>query len=443
MPGKFLQPPWGNVRIGRTSSNDCAGNGNVILNNYQLGRLLGRGSFAKVYHARCLDDGTDVAVKVIDKNTTVDASMEPLIIREISAMRRLNDHPNILKLHEVMATRTKIYLVVELAHGGELFSKLTRSGRFSLSTARYYFHQLVFALHFCHQQGVAHRDIKPQNLLLDRDDKLKISDFGLSALPEQIQDGLLHTMCGTPAYTAPEVMVRKGYDGAKADAWSCGVILFAFLAGRLPFDDGNVSNMYRAMRARAFQFPDLISKSSRHIIKRLLDPNPLTRLGLEELMKLPWFKKSSSQPDLTGGQQVLEDDFDTDCKGLSKMNAFDIISMSPGLDLSGLFGAGSDKKVMRFTTNAGAGEVEEKVKEIGCAEGYRVERRGRGGVIRLVKERLTLVVEIQEMAAELWLVEMKVVNGETAFDEKQWEEFRIGLRDVCCLFMVGGMNELN
>ncbi|VFQ86363.1 unnamed protein product [Cuscuta campestris] len=133
--------------------------------------------------------------------------------------------------------------------------------------------------------------------------------------------------------------------------------------------------MYRAVRARAFKFLDSISKSSRYINKRLLNPNPLTRLGLEELMKLPWFKKSSSQSNLTGEQQVLEDDSDTDCKGLRKMNAFDLISISPGLDLSGLFGAGSDKKVMRFTTNAGVREVEEKVKKIRCIEGYRVERR--------------------------------------------------------------------
>ncbi|CAH9087842.1 unnamed protein product [Cuscuta europaea] len=435
MGGKLLpQSPPSGVKLGRTSSSDGGGSGNIILNKYQLGPLLGRGSFAKVYQARCLEDDSTVAVKVIDKGTTVNPSIEPLMIREISAMRRLKDHPNILKLHEVMATKTKIYLVMELAHGGELFTKLSKRGRFSLATARYYFHQLVFALHFCHQNGITHRDIKPQNLLLDKDDKLKISDFGLSALPEQIQDGLLHTACGTPAYTAPEVMIRKGYDGAKADAWSCGVILFAFLSGRLPFDDGNIANMYRAMRSRAFQFPEWISKPSRNIIYRLLDPNPETRLSLDGLMRLPWFKKSSSQLDLREEEQKFQDE--QGCtKHLSMMNAFDIISMSSGLDLSGFFQVGTNKKDMRFTTNAtDVGEVEEKVRKIGGEAGYRSER-GKEGMIRLVKERVTLVVEIIKVAGELWWVEMKVVNGEAELDEKRWEELRVGLKDLCC-FMV-------
>nr|GMD79366.1 CBL-interacting serine/threonine-protein kinase 7-like [Ipomoea batatas] len=436
MEVKRPQPPPAAVRIRRSTSGDGGGSGNIILNKYQLGRLLGRGSFAKVYHARCLEGGADVAVKVIDKNATVDASMEPRIIREIAAMRRLNNHPNVLKLHEVMATKSKIYLVMELAHGGELFSKLTQRGRFSLSTARYHFHQLVFALHFCHQNGVTHRDIKPQNLLLDKDGKLKISDFGLSALPEQIRNGLLHTACGTPAYTAPEVMIRKGYDGAKADAWSCGVILFAFLAGYLPFDDSNISNMYRAIRSRAFQFPDWITKPTRSIIFRLLDPNPVTRMSIEELMKLPWFKKSSSVVDLRDEHQFGSQELEKDCKHLTKMNAFDIISMSPGLDLSGLFQAGLNKKEMRFTTNAEVGEVEEKVKKIGSEAGYRVEERGKGGGIRLVKARVTLVVEILQVAPELWLVEMKVVNGEMEFQDTQWEELRVGLKEISCFMLV-------
>ncbi|XP_019174212.1 PREDICTED: CBL-interacting serine/threonine-protein kinase 7-like [Ipomoea nil] len=257
---------------------------------------------------------------------------------------------------------------------------------------------------------LTHCDIKPQNLLLDKDGNLKISDFGLSALPEQIRNGLLHTACGTPAYTAPEVMIRKGYDGAKADAWSCGVILFAFVAGYLPFDDNNISNMYRAIRSRAFQFPDWITKSTRSIIFRLLDPNPVTRMSIEELMKLPC---------LTDEHQFGNQEFDKDCKHLTKMNAFDIISMSPGLDLSGLFQEGLNKKEMRFTTNSEVGEVEEKVKKIGSEAGYRVER-GKGGGIRLVKARVTLMVEILQVAPELWLVEIKVVNGEMEFEDKQW-----------------------
>ncbi|XP_060180482.1 CBL-interacting serine/threonine-protein kinase 7-like [Lycium barbarum] len=433
MDVKQPQPP-SSVKIKRTTSSDNTGSGSIILNKYHLTRLLGRGSFAKVYHARCLDDNKEFAVKVINKTiTTIDASMEPRIIREVSAMKRLNHHPNILNLHEVMATKTKIYFVMELAHGGELFTKLNRrGGRFSESTARFYFHQLVSALHFCHQNGVAHRDIKPQNMLLDKDGHLKISDFGLSALPEQLQNGLLHTACGTPAYSAPEVVYRKGYNGAKADAWSCGVILYVFLAGSLPFDDSNLPNMYKAIHRREFQFPDWVSKPARRIINRLLDPNPDTRYSIEELMNTTWFKKSSSMKQEEQSRKKLfgEGILEKESKHMERMNAFDIISMSSGLDLSGLFEAGLNKKEMRFTTNVEVMKVEEKVMKIGKDEGYRVERRKGGGGIGLVKGRVVLLMEILELPKELWLVEFKVVNGGPEFEDFQWKELKSGLKDI-------------
>ncbi|KAI3703269.1 hypothetical protein L1987_73218 [Smallanthus sonchifolius] len=311
--------------------------GTTILNKYQLTRLLGRGSFAKVYHGRSLTDNTYVAVKVIGKPSTADPTMEPRLIREVAAMRRLN-HQNIVKLHEVMATKTKIYLVMELADGGGLFTQLIRRGRIKEPTARFYFQQLVSALHFCHQNGVAHRDLKPQNLLLDKHGNLKISDFGLSALPESKKDGLLHTACGTPAFTAPEIVRGQGYDGAKADAWSCGVILFNLLTGYLPFDDSNLPNMYRKIHAREIVFPDWITKQPRVIIRKLLDPRPETRMSIGSLMDLAWFKKSlKPDDDQTVGLYEEKESNSMKCKTMNSMNAFDIISMSSGLNLSGIF----------------------------------------------------------------------------------------------------------
>ncbi|CAA3022734.1 CBL-interacting serine threonine- kinase 7-like [Olea europaea subsp. europaea] len=415
-------PPSSATKITRTASS--RGSGSIILEKYQLGRLLGRGSFAKVYQATLLVDNSDVAIKVIDKATTVDAAMEPRIVREVSAMRRLDHHPNILKLHEVMATRTKIYLVMELATGGELFAKLSRQRRFSESTARRYFHQIVSALLFCHQNGIAHRDIKPQNLLLDNKGSLKITDFGLSALPEQKLDGLIYTACGTPAYTAPEVVYRKGYDGSKADAWSCGVLLYVFLVGCIPFDDSNLANMYRAIHRRVFEFPPWVSKPAKNIIFRLLDPNPKSRLSLEELIKLPWFKKSFSQESLASYEQQFSDQ----SKYLSRINAFDIISMSSGLDLSGLFELEMNRKEMRFTSISQVEEIEEKVVKIGGELGFRIER-GKGGGIGLVKGRVLLMVVILEVARELWLVEVKVDGGGGGGD-LQWEELKLGLNDI-------------
>ncbi|XP_019180833.1 PREDICTED: CBL-interacting serine/threonine-protein kinase 7-like [Ipomoea nil] len=388
----------------------------IILKKYELCRLLGRGSFAKVYHGRRLEDNADVAVKVIDKKATV-AAVEPYILREILAMRRLNHHPNIVKLHEVMATKTKIYLVMELAKGGDLLTKLG-GGRFDNSTARRYFRELISALSFCHQNGVAHRDIKPQNLLLDGDGNLKISDFGLSALlSEHLKDVFLETTCGTLEYTAPEVMTRQRYDGAKADAWSCGVLLFEFLAGRRPFEGRNTSEMFRAISRREFRFPSAASKPARKIIHRLLDPDPVTRPTIEELMiKHPWFKKSSP-PAL---EQVALPDH-KECKNIRTMNAFDIISMSSGLDLSGLFEAEMKEKRMRFTLTAEVGEIEERVKKMG----FGVERGKGGEICRLVKGGVVLILEILRVSTEIWLGEIKVVNG-----GKEFEEFKVGLTDI-------------
>ncbi|KAL2469796.1 CBL-interacting serine/threonine-protein kinase 7 [Abeliophyllum distichum] len=427
-PQKSPPQPSSATKITRTTSS--GGSGSIILEKYQLGRLLGRGSFAKVYHATSLDDNTEVAIKVIDKATTVDAAMEPRIVREVSAMRLLDHHPNILKLHEVMATKSKIYLVMEFAPGGELFAKLSRQRRFSESTSRRFFHQIVSALLFCHQNGIAHRDIKPQNLLLDKKGSLKITDFGLSALPEQKIDGLIYTACGTPAYTAPEVVYRKGYDGSKADAWSCGVLLYVFLVGSIPFDDSNLANMYRAIQRRLFEFPPWVSKPARNIIYRLLDPNPKSRLNLDELIKLPWFKRSFSQESLVSHeQQFLGSEFlDQKFRYLSIINAFDIISMSSGLDLSGLFESEMNRKEMRFTSKSQVEEIEERVLKIGGELGYRIQR-GKGGGIGLVKGRVLLVVEILQVARELWLVEVKVVGGGGGGD-LQWEELKSGLNNI-------------
>ncbi|GKD94503.1 CBL-interacting protein kinase 2 [Tanacetum coccineum] len=170
----------------------------VLMEKYKLGRLLGQGTFAKVYYGRNMSIGQGVTIKVIDKDKVLRVELVTQIKREISIMG-LVKHPNVLQLFEVMATKTKIYFALEYAKGGELFDKVSKG------------------------RGVYHRDLKPENLLLDENDNLKVSDFGLSALAEsKHQDGLHHTTYGTPAYVAPEVIDRRGYEGDKADIWSCG-----------------------------------------------------------------------------------------------------------------------------------------------------------------------------------------------------------------------------
>ncbi|KAK4783055.1 hypothetical protein SAY86_007429 [Trapa natans] len=431
-PGETLPPP----RPSAAATATAAASPTILLGRYRLGRMLGRGSFAKVYQAYSVADGSAVAIKIIDKKSkSLNAVTEAQVLREVSAMRLLQSHPNILKIHEVMATRSKIYLVMELASGGELFSVLTRRGRFTEASTRRLFQQLISALIFCHESGVSHRDMKPQNILLDGEGNIKISDFGLSALPEQLRDdGLLHTACGTPAFTAPEVVARRGYSGPKADAWSCGVILYMLLCGSLPFDDRNLVSMYKKIAKRDYQFPNWVSKPARYVIKQLLDPNPSSRMSLETLLGTAWFKKSSSLSKSQSDGSLYEMAAlakDYDLGSVSSANAFDIISLSSGLDLSGLFEMSNGERSKRFSSGASFEDIRDKVREVGGRLGYAVEKM-RGGSLVLRKRAYVLIVEVWEIAPSLMLVEMKWGGDGGCLDELHWEEWRAGLEELVC-----------
>ncbi|KAL2924600.1 CBL-interacting serine/threonine-protein kinase 7 [Bienertia sinuspersici] len=179
----------------------------VLHQRYEFGNLLGKGSFAKVFHARSVNKKS--VAKVVEKSKT-HPSMEHRIVGEVEAMHRLN-HPNFLKINQVLATKSKIYLVMELAKGGDLFGKLANSHdhQFTEHIARKYFNQLVSAIHYCHQNGVAHGDVKPKNLLLDDEANVKVADFGLSAVADNVADNLmLQTSYGTPAFAAPKLVAR-------------------------------------------------------------------------------------------------------------------------------------------------------------------------------------------------------------------------------------------
>lgn len=409
------------------SSPKCS---DVLLGRYKLGRLLGKGSFAKVFCAQSLKDGASVAIKIIDKATLQKNTMEAQLIREVAVMHRLQ-HPNIVRIHEVMATKSKIYLVMEYVRGGDMFSKIIRRGRLTESMARRYFQQLVWTIQYCHTKGVVHRDIKPQNLLLDLEGNIKVSDFGLAALQEPaIKNGLLQTACGTPAYTAPEVVGRKGYAGAKADAWSCGIILFVFLAGFIPFDDSNIIVMYRKIHRREFEFPPWFSRPVKRIISRLLDPNPDTRMNIEELLESAWLKQSfQSEPNLflmdTPKFKDIKDDLVTSAP---MMNAFEIISMSSGLNLSPLFEKGKMNE-KRFTSTSSHKKIFNRVEEAGGNLGYDVQKM-EGGVIALIKGRLTILVQVIEVAASLFLVHLKFSNREDIEEDVYWEDLKAGFGDI-------------
>ncbi|XP_023511800.1 CBL-interacting serine/threonine-protein kinase 10-like [Cucurbita pepo subsp. pepo] len=411
----------------------------VMVQSYELGRLLGQGTFAKVYYARNTVNNQSVAIKVIDKGKITKTMLIDRIKREISIMRLVR-HPNIVYLYEVMATKTKIYFVLEYAKGGELFDKVAK-GRLNEDVAWKYFYQLIHAIDFCHSRGVYHRDIKPENLLLDENENLKVSDFGLSALVEsERRDGLLHTICGTPAYVAPEVISRKGYDGAKADIWSCGVVLFVLLAGYLPFHDSNLMEMYRKIEKADYKCPSWFPREMRRLLSRMLDPNPVTRTSIAMIRQSSWFKKGLRSMNVRSGTKddaiAAVSDGNQEMDRPPTLNAFDLVSLSTGFDLSSLFEDDSRKKETLFTCRKPASVLLSKLEEIAKLVRFRVQKK-EAGLLRLEaltegkKGVLSIDTEIYEVTSSFYLVEMKKSNGDTLEYQKILkEDIRPALQDI-------------
>jgi 5'-AMP-activated protein kinase catalytic alpha subunit len=427
----------------------------ILMQRYELGRLLGQGTFAKVYYARNLKTGMSVAIKIIDKEKILKVGMIEQIKREISVMRLVR-HPNVVELFEVMASKTKIYFVMEYAKGGELFGKVAK-GKLKEDVARRYFQQLISAVDYCHSRGVYHRDLKPENLLLDENGNLKVSDFGLSALAEsKRQDGLLHTTCGTPAYVAPEVINRKGYDGSKADIWSCGVVLYVLLAGYLPFHDSNLMEMYRKIGKGEFKFPNWFGPEVRRFLSKILDSNPSSRISMAKIMDHSWFRKGlDPKPRITRSEEKEPAPVDVDAvfgpnennssiteskeEELAKpcnLNAFDIISFSAGFDLSGLFEETDQKKEVRFTANKPASTIISKLEDIAKRLRLKVKKKD-GGLLKMEgskagrKGLLGIDTEIFEITPLFHLVEMKKTSGDTLEYQKLLkQEIRPALKDI-------------
>jgi serine/threonine protein kinase len=196
------------------------------------------------------------------------------------------DHPGLIKLHEVMNSPGHIFLVLDLAAGGELFSRLEEGGALSEPIARSYFQQLIDALDYMHSMNAIHRDLKPENLLLDSSDRLKIADFGLSVFSG---GGMLKTRCGTPNYVAPEVLHANGYAGPPADIWSAGVILYVMLAAQLAFDAPNLTELARKIMSVQITYPRSMPVGAVDLIRSILIANPEHRPTIEQIRQHPWF----------------------------------------------------------------------------------------------------------------------------------------------------------
>ncbi|WOK92547.1 CBL-interacting protein kinase 8 isoform X2 [Canna indica] len=417
------------------------------VGKYEVGRTIGEGTFAKVKFAQNTETGESVAMKVLDRATIIKHSMVDQIKREISIMKLVR-HPYVVRLHEVLASRTKIYIILEFITGGELFDKIIHNGKLSEAESRRYFQQLIDGVDYCHSKGVYHRDLKPENLLLDSQGNLKISDFGLSALPAQGVN-LLRTTCGTPNYVAPEVLSHKGYDGAIADTWSCGVILYVLLAGYLPFDEVDLTTLYSKIDKAEFSFPSWFSNGAKSLIRKILDPNPETRMRIEDIRNDEWFKKNYVPVSQVETEDINLDDVyaafdDPEVNEQSKneelgplnLNAFDLIILSQGLNLSTLFERRQDyaRHENRFLSRKSAKVVLSSMEVVAQSMGFKTHIRNYKmrveGLTANKTAHLSVMIEIFEIAPSFFMVEIQRAAGDITDYLKFNKNFRSKLDEI-------------
>ncbi|XP_062218356.1 CBL-interacting serine/threonine-protein kinase 21-like isoform X4 [Phragmites australis] len=360
------------------------------VGKYRLGRTVGEGTFAKVRLATGTETGGTAAVKIIDKEMVLKNKLMCQVKREISAMKLLN-HPNIVKIYEVIATKTKICLVMEYVSGGQLSDKLSHLKRLDEREAKRYFHQLIDAVDYCHRVGVYHRDLK--------------------------------------------VILHKSYDGAAADVWSCGVILFELLAGYLPFQDRSLTNLYRMISRAQFSFPQWFTPLQKKLISRILNPSPIRRAKISDIFDDEWFQEKYNPSTMTGNDIDHSSDFEevssdsdschrTEVREAEELmaeperliNAFRLIATCSDLDLSGLF---QEQQKTKLSSPHPVQETLEKIK-IAAQDVSLSVRRMDSSVVKLQDRRLlersipdlTLLAEVIEVTPVHCVVQVSKSTGD-------------------------------
>ncbi|KAI8800985.1 kinase-like domain-containing protein [Cladochytrium replicatum] len=254
------------------------------VGDYVLKKTIGQGTFGKVKLAEHMHTKEKVAVKIIEKANVKTAKQRNSVQREVRLMRLLH-HPHIVDVMDILENDTHIFMIMEYAHGGELFDYIVNRGKLSEKESRHFFRQILSAVGYCHMNSVIHRDLKPENLLLTHDKNIKIIDFGFGNTFHR--DKTLDTYCGSPFYAAPEMIKGVRYTGPEVDVWSLGVILYALLEGKLPFDANSMTELYDRISKGVYDTPPGFSQGAAHLVSRMLTVDPIARAQLEEVMYHP------------------------------------------------------------------------------------------------------------------------------------------------------------
>ena len=262
------------------------------VGSYILDKTLGTGATGKVKLAKHLKTGEKVGIKIIKKELFYDKpSLRIKVQREISVMK-LMFHPHVIKIFDVLEDSKYLFLIIEYACKGELFNFLVQKRKISNREALCFFQQIISGLEYCHKHRICHRDLKLENILLDSEYNIKIADFGMASL--NTPETMLKTFCGSPHYASPEIISNEPYNGIKSDIWSCGIILYALVTGKLPFDEenDNIRKLFNKIRFEPAKIPKSIPGECRDLMRSLLTINPEKRITIEKIKQHSWYKSA-------------------------------------------------------------------------------------------------------------------------------------------------------
>jgi len=257
------------------------------IGDYILGEEIGSGAFGKVVLGKHILTEEKVAIKILDKMILNQTPEDYELVKKEISILKLVKHKYIVQLYEIMQTAQHIFIIMEYCEGKEILDYILTKNRLSELESLKYFQQLINCLFYLHSQNIAHRDVKIDNMLLDKNKDLKLIDFGLST--KYTDDNLLDQPCGTVVYAAPEVLEGKEYHGMLADVWSSGIVLFGMLSGFLPFSDKDDEVNKKLVIKGEIKYPDFFSDMAKDLLKHMLDIDPMTRYTLQEIKDHPWF----------------------------------------------------------------------------------------------------------------------------------------------------------
>ena len=257
------------------------------IGKYQYKGAINSGAFSAVKLVQNVETKEFFACKIIPRKRILSTNLQERFEIEIRIDQQLH-HPGIVQIVDLLKDENNFYVIMEFCPNGDFFEFIIDNQKLPEKIAAYYIRQVLETLKYVHSFGIAHRDLKPENLLLDHENNLKISDFGLSRYVNK--QGLVDTPCGSPCYASPECLSGQAYDGCKSDIWSCGVILFAALTGKLPWTKRNQQQLFEQIKKGDYKIPDFLSPEAQSFLSGLLTVDCNKRMTIEQALKHPWMK---------------------------------------------------------------------------------------------------------------------------------------------------------